>query len=893
MPLSSKIFSGFRALGFCSNHVPLCVRYHSKHQDNYVVTCVGKAFHTYNCSKLGIVSVSNSHPEDISCLATDALLVFTACKNVVRAFARGRQVVHTYEGHEKDVHLLLPFGNHLISVDEDSCLKIWDIRSEELYLEIAFNNESFEITSVVHPSTYLNKIVIGSRQGSMQLWNIKTNKQIFTFPGWGQAITVMEQAPAIDVMAIGLADGQIILHNLKFDETLMKFTQDWGPVTTIAFRTDGEPIMATGSAPGHIALWNLEKRRLLCQMRESHSGAVTGMKCLPSEPLMVTSSSDNSIKIWIFDKPDGAGRLLRERSGHGAPPNKIRFHGNSGKTILSAAQDSTLRSFSTVHERLNRSLGRASFNKAKSKKTGLKLDQHMMPPITDFASEMSRQSDWDCIIATHRGLRVSTTWNYDRSTMGKYKPEHDRFSQSREYNKVVARCVTITSCGNFGLIGYSSGHVDTYNMQSGLYRGSYGKPTAHSSSVRGLAVDGLNQVTVTAGADKLVKFWKFKKKEFLSEIKMEDQISQVLAHRESSMLAVALDDFSVALIDIDTRNRVRGFSGHSNRITDMAFSPDSRWLITSSMDATVRTWDVPTGRLIDCFMVDAAVTSMAMSSSGEFLATTHVDDLGIYLWSNNTLYSHVALRPLPSDYEPEVVTMPTTRRKQQKVEGEEDGDDADEEEFSDFKSPEQISDELVTLSLLPNSRWQNLLNLDVIKARNKPKEPPKVPKAAPFFLPTIAGLEPKFAKPVETTDETPSRVLPTNLMSYTDLGKLLHGADKPEDYEAVLNKLKECGPSMIDMEIRSLSPEGGGSVHLMSQFMKLIEYVLSTNKNFELAQAYVGLFLKVHTELIAAEPDLLEMARKLSGSQLSAWTNLQNTFNQTLCLINYLKSATV
>ena len=28
--------------------------------------------------------------------------------------------------------------------------------------------------------------------------------------------------------------------------------------------------------------------------------------------------------------------------------------------------------------------------------------------------------------------------------------------------------------------------------------------------------------------------------------------------------------------------------------------------------------------------------------------------------------------------------------------------------------------------------------------RNKPKEPPKVPKAAPFFLPTVAGLEPKF-----------------------------------------------------------------------------------------------------------------------------------------------------
>ena len=36
---------------------------------------------------------------------------------------------------------------------------------------------------------------------------------------------------------------------------------------------------------------------------------------------------------------------------------------------------------------------------------------------------------------------------------------------------------------------------------------------------------------------------------------------------------------------------------------------------------------------------------------------------------------------------------------------------------SEFKSPEQISDALVTLSVLPNSRWQNLLSLDVIKVR--------------------------------------------------------------------------------------------------------------------------------------------------------------------------------
>ncbi len=53
---------------------------------------------------------------------------------------------------------------------------------------------------------------------------------------------------------------------------------------------------------------------------------------------------------------------------------------------LRSGQDSTLRSFSTVHDSQNKSLGRASYHKAQSKKAGLKHDQHMMPQIMDFDS---------------------------------------------------------------------------------------------------------------------------------------------------------------------------------------------------------------------------------------------------------------------------------------------------------------------------------------------------------------------------------------------------------------------------------------------------------------------------------------------------------------------------
>lgn len=32
----------------------------------------------------------------------------------------------------------------------------------------------FTATSILHPETYVNKVLVGSSQGSMQLWNIRT-----------------------------------------------------------------------------------------------------------------------------------------------------------------------------------------------------------------------------------------------------------------------------------------------------------------------------------------------------------------------------------------------------------------------------------------------------------------------------------------------------------------------------------------------------------------------------------------------------------------------------------------------------------------------------------------------------------------------------------------------
>ena len=78
--------------------------------------------------------------------------------------------------------------------------------------------------------------------------------------------------------------------------------------------------------------------------------------------------------------------------------------------------------------------------------------------------------------------------------MGAHKLMHHRFESALKFPTLQASSVIVTACGNFVLIGYSSGHVDVYNLQSGIHRGSFGDELAHSGSVRGVVVDSLNQV---------------------------------------------------------------------------------------------------------------------------------------------------------------------------------------------------------------------------------------------------------------------------------------------------------------------------------------------------------------------------------------------------------------
>jgi U3 small nucleolar RNA-associated protein 21 len=112
---------------------------------------------------------------------------------------------------------------------------------------IAFDPD-FTATCVLHPATYLNKILVGSSQGSLQLWNIRTKSCIHRFsptnlqslPSSSSSpspITALVQSPAIDVVGIGFASGEISVYDVRADERIMRIFMEGGAVRSLSFRS--------------------------------------------------------------------------------------------------------------------------------------------------------------------------------------------------------------------------------------------------------------------------------------------------------------------------------------------------------------------------------------------------------------------------------------------------------------------------------------------------------------------------------------------------------------------------------------------------------------------------------------------------------------------------------
>ncbi len=146
---------------------------------------------------------------------------------------------------------------------------------------------------------------------------------------------------------------------------------------------------------------------------------------------------------------------------------------------------------------------------------------------------------------------------------------------------------------------------------------------------------------MTAGADKVVKIWEItgtKADEKHSFRGHKDWVSSVAFSSDGAFVISASVDRTVKLWELVSREAIPG-SGHTQAVKAVAVSPDGKLLASGSTDNTVRVWDVANGRELHVLIGhEDKVMALAFAPDSKTLvsAASGANDRSIRIWDATT-----------------------------------------------------------------------------------------------------------------------------------------------------------------------------------------------------------------------------------------------------------------
>lgn len=104
---------------------------------------------------------------------------------------------------------------------------------------------------------------------------------------------------------------------------------------------------------------------------------------------------------------------------------------------------------------------------------------------------------------------------------------------------------------------------------------------------------------------------------------------------DEKTLATAGEDATLKLWDLETGREILTLKGHDGSLTTTAFGPDGKSLVTASYDKTIKLWNLETGKEIRTLVGHTDIINSAVfSSDGKYILTAS-EDKTARIWDNN------------------------------------------------------------------------------------------------------------------------------------------------------------------------------------------------------------------------------------------------------------------
>jgi WD40 repeat protein len=562
------------------------------------------------------------------CYSTDGIFIATGSSDKTIKLWRksdGKEI-RTYGGSDSGISFveINNQGSLILSVNDNGTLMIWDLLSGSLLKKLTYPDDKFTCASF-HPDGQL--VITGSRKSGISVLEVQTGNKIKKF--------------------------NAIPQDLYTEKAF-----DYLGVRTVTYSSDGQFVIA-GVADNTAILWDATTGKELKKYKKTNStctSCLTEAKISKDNRYVITAYSDS---IKVFNRETGI--LIKELFGQGGSPEGISI--SADNKFVAAIE-----------------YGVAEVWELTSGKLLLKAGDYSEKKVLSLAISPDGKQ-----IVTGNEKRTADVWDIptgkNMMTLKGYLNQVDEriLTDSYMYWAALVNEAKLSPDGRFIAVGRTGNNAKLIEFKTGKV---FKTLTGHKSMVISLCFSKDGKYLATGGLDGKAIVWEVETGTAVRTFTFPDEKEAIFSvdfSADNKMLATAIWggyvviwdvksgnrlraisphegkgcyqvkftpngvyfisaglDQKLKLIEIDTGDEIRTFTGHTELVNSINFNAAGDKIITSAWDGTIRVWDFLSGlQVIKIKAHHGGVYSAKFDPSGKYIISGG-DDFMVRLWDATT-----------------------------------------------------------------------------------------------------------------------------------------------------------------------------------------------------------------------------------------------------------------